>query len=321
MFFEKQIAEIYRARLYARADDVGAVLYFSAEDFPGLCCRPYPFPAEDGHTLAGFLYDYGDPIEGRIVIFDHGMGGGHRSYMKEIEMLARHGYRVFAYDHTGCMASEGESTGGFGQSLSDLSAALTTLKGDEEFRSMTFSVVGHSWGGFAAMNIPAIHPDVAHVIAISGFRSIEAIVRQTFSGLLSLYRRSILAIEAAAHPDLLAYDAATSLCQSEARALIIHSEDDPVVHAKKHFEPLRRALSFRENISFLSVTGRGHNPNYTADAIAYKDDFFKKLKKRISKGGLADPEGHRAFLDAFDWHRMTAQDDAVWEEIFKTLEL
>ena len=85
MLFEKQIKAAFRARVHVRADDTGAIRYFSPEDFEGLSVSPYSFPAHEGHTLQGYFYSYGEPsIPNRIVIFDHGMGGGHRSYLREI---------------------------------------------------------------------------------------------------------------------------------------------------------------------------------------------------------------------------------------------
>ena len=321
MLFEKQIKNAFRAKVYTRADDKGIVRYFSPEDFDGLSVTPYSFPAHEGHTLHGYFYSCGElRSQKRIVIFDHGMGGGHRSYLREIEMLARHGFLVFAYDHTGCMTSEGKTTGGFAHSLSDLDAALSALKKDPAFYGVSFSVVGHSWGGFAALNIPALHPDVTHVVALAGFRSVEGIVKSTFSGILSPYRRAILASEYEENPRFSSYDAITSLCDTDAKILVIHSKDDHTVSFKEHFDVMERALSWRPNIHFLPLSGRGHNPNYTEDAAAYLAEFLTALKRRAKSGGLDDREEHRAFLKSFDWHRMTAQDETVWEEIFKTLD-
>lgn len=151
MIFEKQIMNFYKGMMYARCDDNGTAFYFSASDFPGLKSEAYSFKASAGHTLNGALYHYDNPIPGRLIVFDHGFGGGHRSYMKEIEMLCRHGYLVFAYDHTGCMTSGGESPNGMAQSLCDLNDCITMLKADDRFAGMDISVMGHSWGGFSAL--------------------------------------------------------------------------------------------------------------------------------------------------------------------------
>ena len=80
------------------------------------------------------------------------------------------------------------------------------------------------------------------------------------------------------------------------------------------------ALKNNPNISFLLVDGKNHNPHYTSDAVKYKDGFFKTYKKMKKKKLLVTKEQKEAFKASYDWHRMTAQDDAVWAEIFKHLD-
>ncbi len=320
MIFAKQVEKMYRAQLFTRYDEDGTVYYFSAVDFPGLTTEPYAFPARAGHTLQGYFYHYDNPVSGRIVVFDHGMGGGHRAYMKEIEMLARHGYLVFAYDHTGCMESGGESTGGFSQSLSDLDACLTALKADENYKSMKFSVMGHSWGAFSALNIAAYHPDVAHLIAMSGFVSVSRMLRQTFGGVMGAFYRHLYEVERSANPDYVASCAISALKKTRAEVLIIHSEDDKVVSSAQHFDVLREKLSGHENVRFLLVNGKGHNPNYTEDAVRYKDAFFAELQRNRKKKALVTDEQKQAFVSRFDWNRMTAQDPDLWNAVFTVLD-
>ena len=87
MLFEKQILDMYKGMMYTRCDDEGKAFYFSHHDFEGLHCEECCFRASAGHRLQGYLYSYDNPIEGRLVVFDHGFGGGHRSYMKEIMLI------------------------------------------------------------------------------------------------------------------------------------------------------------------------------------------------------------------------------------------
>lgn len=320
MIFAKQIENLYRSQLFNRCDENGTVYYFSAKDFPGLKQEPYALKATAGHRLQGYFYHYGSPVPGRIVVFDHGMGGGHRSYMKEIEMLARHGFLVFAYDHTGCMESEGESTNGFAQSLNDLDACLNALKADPRYREMKISVMGHSWGAFSTQNIAALHPDICHVVAMSGFISVSQMLHQTFGGIMGGFYKHLYQIEEAANPDYVKYCAAESLKNTRAKVLLIHSADDKVVNGKFHFDVLRKELTGRENIRFLEVNGKGHNPNYAEDAVKYKDQFFAVLTKKLKKNELVTEEQKRAFVAGYDWNRMTAQDETVWEVIFEVLD-
>ena len=159
--------------MHTRCDDNGTVFYFSAKDFEGLTAEPLAFKATAGHTLQGYLYHYENVIPGRIIVFDHGFGGGHRAYMKEIEKLCRHGYLVFSYDHTGCMESGGESPNGMAQSLCDLNDCIRFIKSCELTKGLDISVMGHSWGGFSTLNISALHEGISHVVVFSGFVSVD----------------------------------------------------------------------------------------------------------------------------------------------------
>lgn len=319
MIFNK-LEQMYKSMVYTRADDNGCIFYFSAEDFEGLHRKPYPFKSSKGHTLQGYFYYYDHYVPGRIVMFEHGMGSGHRGYMKEIELLARHGYLVFSYDHTGCMESGGETTGGFIHSLIDLNDAINVLREDTEYKDMALSVIGHSWGGLSTLNISALHPEVRHQIALAGPLSVEHMLKQSFGGILSGVGRRILENERKANPDFIGYDAITALKNTSARVLVIHSDDDPTVKCSASFDLLEKAVSDRENITLVKVSGKRHNPNYTKDAVKYKDAFFATYQKAMKKGLLKTESDKQAFKNSYDWNRMTAQDEAVWDLIFKTLE-
>jgi len=316
----RKIKEMYRQTVCQRCDSDGSIFYFTHPDFPGLQQEAYSFPSSDGHTLQGYLYSYPDPIPGRLVIFEHGMGSGHTGYMQEIHLLAKQGYLVFAYDHTGCMASGGTETGGFPQSLKDLNDALTALKADPRFAGFRYSVVGHSWGGYSTMNIQALHPDVSHIVAISGFLSVEQIIKDSFPGLLSFVGKRLWKEEREKQPEWTRFQAPETLKNGSAKGLIIHSADDKTVPCKSTFDVLKKALDGKESLRFLRVEGKGHNPNYTADAVAYKDDFFRQYQKAKKGGLLSSQQQKEAFIARFDWQRMTAQDETVWAEIFRTLE-
>ena len=319
MLFEKQVEKIYRRNLYVRNDNANGIFYFGPEDFPGLNVYPYNFKARAGHDLKGFFYHYDNPIPGRLVVFDHGLGNGHRAYMKEIERLARAGFLVYTYDHTGCMASGGDGTNGFAQSLNDLDRCMTALKLEPALADRSISVMGHSWGGFSTMNISALHPDITHVVSMSGFVSVERMLEQIISGPLKSYRKSLLKLEQKVNPDYVDFDARNSLWHSHAKALLIYSENDDTVHKSVHFDALQAALHTRENIRFLLVPNKGHNPSYTEDAVAYKDAFFKDFQKALKKKKLETKAQQKEFMSQYDWQRMTAQDEAVWNVILDHL--
>ena len=320
MIFEKQIVGAFKSKMYARCDDEGTAYYFSAKDFPGLFKISYPFKSSLGHTLQGYIYSYENATPGRLIVFDHGFGGGHESYMKEIEMLCRHGYRVFAYDHTGCMESEGEGCRGMAQSLHDLDDCINAIKADPALSGLDISVMGHSWGGFSTLNISALHRDISHVVVMSGFVSVDRLVATNFSGLLKGYRPAIMALERETNSSYADYDATKTLADYSGKALLIYSDNDHLVNKSVHFNALYAALHEKENVKLILEVGKGHNPNYTENAVKLLSEYLVKLEKLQKKGKLTTDEEKARFLESLDFDAMTEQDERVWGDIFECLD-
>ncbi|MBR2466371.1 MAG: alpha/beta fold hydrolase [Clostridia bacterium] len=320
MIFEKKVVGAFRGMMHARVDDAGMTFYFSPSDFEGLRAFGYSFDSSLGHKLKGYFYCYDAPTPKRLVVFDHGFGAGHRAYMKEIELLCRRGYLVFSYDHTGCFESEGKDAGGLAQSLRDLCDCIGALKREEALSGYSFSVMGHSWGAFSAMNIAAFHPDVTHIVAISGFVSVEKIVGSFFGGIMKPYRRAVMRLERESNPELCDVNAVLSLKNSGAKALLIYSDNDKLCRKSPHYDILKKELSGCGNVKLLLTEGKGHNPNYTSDAVSYMAQFFAEQKKLLKRGLLKTEEEKKKLIEKYDWNRMTAQDEAVWAEIFAHLE-
>ena len=321
MIFEKKILSIYERKLLRRRDPDGRAYVFTKSDFDGLCSRDTSFTGDKGQRLSAHFYYRGEPRYDRLIMLDHGMGCGHASYLKEIDVITRRGYTVFTYDHTGTMNSEGENIGGFSQSLSDLDRAVAFVRSIDEYKDASISVIGHSWGGFSTMNIAALYPDITHVVAISGFISPKAIQNQALTGLLKLYRPTVYRLERDALPDYYLYDGRESMKKAKnTRALFIHSRDDKTCSFKSHFEELRRALEGEERIEFLAVDNKNHHPQYTEEAVKYKMQFSRELRKRIKNGTLETDKEKSDFVKLYDFHKMAEQDETFWSTVFEFLE-
>lgn len=316
MFLSKKVEQMYKSRVFTRYDDSGLVKYFTNEDFEGLNAVPYSFKSSKGHTLYGNFYSYDNYDKDRLIIFEHGMGGGHLSYMKEIEILCKNGYLVFSYDHTGCMKSGGENTNGFSQSLCDLDDCLKALKADENINTSNVCVIGHSWGGFSALNICALHPDIKKTVVLSGFCSVEKMIEQFTPGIAKIFRKNIYQIEKNANPYHVDFNGIDSLKNSNTKALLIYSDNDTLVTKKTHYDELYSALKDNPNVEFLLETNKGHNANYTHYAVEYLSTLGERIKK---SGDLKTPEEKEKFKNSFDWDKMTAQDEKVWKKILDFL--
>ena len=316
----KIIESIYRTKVFCRCDDKGTAYYFSAKDFDGLHAEAYSFVSSKGSTLRGNFYYYDNPVKNRLIVFDHGFFGGHLSYMKEIEMLCRKGYLVFSYDHTGCMESEGESANGLGQSLADLNDCFNALKKEEKLQGYDFSVMGHSWGGFSTLNISALHPEISHIVVLSGFISIEAMLSQFIPSALSFLAKPIFKVEKKYNPESLKYNAVETLRNTKARVLLIYSDNDPAVKKDVHFEALRKGLEGKVNIKLILASEKGHNPNYTKEAIKLLAEYTSELGRKNKSKELQTDAQKKAFVESFDWDKITEQDEDIWAEIYKAME-
>ena len=317
MGFKETIVNTYKTNLMKRFDD-HITFYFSVNDFGGLIEKPYEFDSFKGVRLRGNFYYYPGYKENHIVVFDHGMGAGYTAYFREIEMLCKKGYLVYSYDHTGCMKSDGKSSEGFLTSLADLDSCLTNLKKD--YPNHTFSVIGHSWGAFSTSNIAAYHPDIKHVISMAPFNSLSSILHQTFSGLLGFVYKDIYELEASLNPNYHNSSTIEALRDYNGYALIIHSKDDKVLSVKHHFNKIKKELRQSQNIKFLLVDKKGHNPNYTTNGLAVLGKYLKERNKLIKEGYFKTKELIDEFNSRYDWWAITEQDLAIWEEIYSVLE-
>ena len=63
-----------------------------------------------------------------------------------------------------------------------------------------------------------------------------------------------------------------------------------------------------------------HNPNYTVAAVNYLNEYVTVRNKFLKEKKLETLEQRKAFINSFDWWRMTEQDNDVWDKIFATLE-
>lgn len=310
MIFESKIIDRYKKNFLIRFDENPLLHYYDISDFPGLCREPFAFLGNNGQRLQGYFYHYKAPLKDRLIIFDHGIGNGHVAYMKEIELCARRGYTVFAYDHTGCRESEGASITGFAQSLADLDYAvnaLHTAKGIEG----GISVIGHSWGGFASLNISALHPEIESCVSLAGLIGIEPMIRQLLPGPLCLYRSAILRLEREANPIYSLIDARRSLKGTRARILYIASRDDPTVKARYHFDALRKVLGDEPRLELLLLNGKRHNPNYTERAVAELERMTAAMTEGMKRKRFKTPEDAARFKASRDWELMTEQDMSV----------
>lgn len=167
------------------------------------------------------------------------------------------------------------------------------------------------------MNIAAFHPDVEKIVVISGFITPLKIIEQNLTGWMKLFRRAIFSVEQKANPKYAHVNGVETLKSTDVPALLIYSDNDPVVRRELNYDVLARELEGRKNTVFHLESGKGHNPNYTKNAVA----LLAQLSEATAKAkDLACDEDKQKFHDSFDWAAMTEQDESVWKVIFDFFE-
>ncbi len=320
MIFDKLVVAIYKKMLINRLDSDGSIFLFDYTDFDGLKKDPFSFISDTGAKLVGGFYYYDNPKSDKLIVFDHGMGTGHRPYMREIETLCKAGYLVYSYDHEGTANSEGSAIRGLSGSIHDLDMALNAIKETKYYEGREVIVIGHSWGGFSTKIVTAFHPEVKKIVPIAGLSSLEAAMNHMLPNIFKSSRKAIIDFEESLNPGYATHNAADVLKESGAKALICHSTDDPIVTAKDHHSTLIEALKNTPGIRFITVNDRGHNPNFTRAAVVHKDAFFAEKRALQKKHKLKTPEQKAALIAKYDFWQATEQDMTFWNQIFSFIE-
>lgn len=300
-----------------RVDDNHIIFYYKYSDFPGLISEDYSFQKPDGTTLKGHFYSYDNCDKKNLVIFCHGIGGGHRSYLKEIEYLCSKGLKVYAFDYQGTFESEGKDLGGFSEPLLDLNILLNDFKNKGLLKNKRISLIGHSWGGYAVSNILNYYDEINNVVAISAPISFDQALDQTLIN--SLFRKRIA--KAATQREALNYprhynsSAIAAYKKTRTRVLIIHSKDDEKVLYKSSVDTIKKEVGIKENIHYIIVDGRNHNPTYTTEAVKYLDKTFKKYNSLDKKKTFKNDDDRHLFFKDIDWNKMTTLDPKIMDAI------
>ena len=252
-------------------------MMLSVEDFDGLTCTEYTFPSDKGQQLAGYLYSVGDEQHG-ILVIAHGFGGGgQNSYMDAAYYFARNGYYVFAYDATGCDASEGDGVGGTPQGVIDLEAAISFVEDNEDIPDFPIVLLGHSWGAYCVSSVLSFHPEVKAVIACSGFnrasdmfesggKSQAGDVIYAMTPFIRLHE-SIKFGKYAANTAMDGFDA------TDAAIMIVHSADDTVIGIEYGYDKYAEKYRDDPRFTWIRFEARGHSEILNDPSDTYYDEL------------------------------------------------
>ena len=255
-------------------------LKYEVKEFEGLVQTPAFFESNKQQLLAGYIYTQEETsFPNGVIILAHGLGGGHNSYLPEIQFMTQNGYTVFAYDGTGTDESEGSSMKGMPQAIIDLDYAINYVKNDEQFDCLPIMLYGHSMGGYAVMAVLNEHEDITAVVERSGFdESIDMIVEaggQMMGKGIKLLTPYVRFYEYLKFGHYATLSGVEGLGTTKAKVMLMHSEDDEVVSYQQNFAQYKHLFGANTNFTFVSYEGRGHD---VVTNVELKQSIEKEIK-------------------------------------------
>lgn len=302
------ISNLYQKNFLMRYDKDGAIPYLCASDFPDLVCLEDVFVNEAHVRIRYFNYFYEGYDGTKLLLFCHGLGPGHTAYLAEIETLCRAGYRVLTLDYTGCGASGGERLPSINTPTQDVTELLNLLRPQEEIIP-----IGHSMGGYTALNVTHLLPSVTRAVILSGFVDIA----DAIMGFVKLrpFANAVKRFEKKLNPRYGTIDNLTYLATTTDKLLWIHSTDDPMVSYRYSAAKVQKIGN--SNVRVITATNKKHNPQYTVEALERMNAWMGEYYRLVGAKKLDTLEARKAYFADKSAAQMTEQDPAVYAEILR----
>lgn len=305
----------------ARCEGNSALKYFTHKDFDDLDAEPISFRSDKGQRLCGAIYTCRNVKPSALVIFAHGMGGGHLSYTTNIRTIAKAGYAVLAYDNTGTMASEGKALRSFYQAVKDLRAALEFVHDDEKLSKYKIILAGHSWGGYTVcQSLAFAESEVAGVVAFSPPDSAAAVICDSIkqmTGISMAWLRPALWIASVIRGGWSARFSCSSvlLRTNDIPVMILQGDADNSVFLKN--SPLSKpAVMEKKNITGILYEGKAHNVYQTKESEKYLNDVFAAISEAQKRYGKREmPEDEKARIYNIDYELIVREDPDVMKTV------
>ena len=272
------------------------------------------------NKLAGYLYtakadDEKERKRGKaLVIVGHGIGCNMDGYLNRTAWFVARGYDVFTFDMTGTCLSGGKGLRSLMQSKVDLHNAIEFVKQRKEFEGMPLLVYGHSWTGYAAVNMLNYgHGELTAVASLSGFNDTWDITRhhaaRYVGALVSMLKPWSKLLERIMYGKDAKGDGVSGVNAYGGPVLIAHSVDDPTVPIESSVYVHRDEI-VNDNAEFMLYPDRGHTLSRSIAAEA-------RISKDYAEGSkTADPypaKGVNIFQYNVDEHYRFSESDVIFD--------
>jgi pimeloyl-ACP methyl ester carboxylesterase len=308
-------------RNFQRSDRPQFSAYLRYEDVPEYNRKIVQFKSGK-NTLTGYIY--GEGTEKGLIVLAHGLGAGAESYLPQIIYFLDKGWAVFTYDSTGNHASEGKSMVGLAQSLLDLDAALTYVKGHDNLNHLPVMLFGHSWGGYAVASVLNYGHPVTAVASVAGYNSPMEILFEQAKDIMGpfahvtypfmwLYQNMLFGKTALAK-------AVDGINKTAVPVMIIHGDADNVISYTGAATIAHRNEITNPNVVYKTCTKEGHNGHssmfFTEAALKYRAEINRQLRElETSYNGNVPEDVLDAFSEGINRFQMSELDPEFMGEI------
>lgn len=220
------------------------------------------------NKLNGGIYYNNEKSTSEIAIFMHGFGGGHEGYFPEISFLVKQGYKVYAFDSTATVASEGKKFRGAPQMIKDLKYCIEEVQKQNPNKKIL--LMGHSMGAYSVINVLHLC-NVEKVVAISPFNNMSDVVYdRVYSKLgknLFLLKTVYKVIQRIKFGKIASYRSFETLKYVNKEVLVIQGSLDKVVLPNLFMDSI--VLNHNAFVKYLIFDDKYHHPLLSNNAIAY----------------------------------------------------
>lgn len=267
----------------------------SFEDYPNLEREPIEFNSNKAQTLRGYVYTAKNASSYKaLIVFSHGYLGTHISYLNQIDYFVQQGYKVLAYDNTGCGISDGESMLGLAQSPIDLDSALRFVENSPKLKDDKVLLYGHSWGGYAVSAVLNYDHNISGVVSRSGFsNSRDMLVEygsKMYGDFLTVLSPYVYVYEKIKFGNAVDLNGVKGINHSTCPILLLHSKDDGVISLNNSLLIHKEEYTNSDRIKTILYEDKTHDVVISYDTLAYEETLDKTLKNLKSQYNNAIPE-------------------------------
>lgn len=306
-----------------RCDGNENLKYFTASDFENLSAEPISFQTKGGITLRGNIYKKSGKNDFKgLIVFCHGMGGGHLSYTTEINYFAQKGFCVFSYDNTGTCESDGKRLFGFPRSIIDLEHAVKYIEGSKKLCNEPLFLVGHSWGAYAVCNLSSVYApkNLKAIIAYAPFDSCNTLINdqsKQMTGIsfkfLNPFFSTVNYIKFGKYANL---KSSKSISSNSVPTLILQGDEDTSVLLSNSPAGKKEIISKNKNSNFIICKGKHHNPYLSMRADSYLCSVFGEIAKLQKE---KKTEEIKTLCSSIDYSLITEDDEGIMKQCIEFL--